>query len=98
MLKLQIIYRYVIKKDPILHVFTIFLISFSQTSEEGAQTTIHCAVAPGIEEHSGGYFVDCKLTDTTKSAKVDGLGKKLWDVSERLTGMVTKDQWNIEHG
>ena len=81
------------EKPCVFRSYCLALILFSQTSEEGAQTTIYCAVAPGIEEHSGGYFSDCRLTDTYNNAKDDALAKKLWDVSERLTGMVTKDQW-----
>ena len=29
---------------------------FLKTSENGAQTSVFCAVAPGIEVHSGSYF------------------------------------------
>ena len=33
----------------------IFLV-FTKSSEEGAQTTIHCAVADGLEKYNGCYF------------------------------------------
>ena len=29
---------------------------FTKTAVEGAQTTIYCAVEPGLESQSGGYF------------------------------------------
>jgi len=48
---------------------------------QGAQTTIHCAVAEGLEEESGEYFVNCEKADTSSTAKDDDLADKLWDFS-----------------
>lgn len=53
--------------------------------EQGAQTTIYCAVQEGIENQSGMYFSDCALYDVTDLAKDAGMSKKLWEFSEETT-------------
>lgn len=35
---------------------SVFIKLFTKTVEEGAQTSIYCAVAEGIEKDSGKYF------------------------------------------
>ena len=61
---------------------------FTKTPMQGAQTIIHCSVSDGIEGSSGRYFVDCKEQECSKVDGIDeGVGKKLWDVSERMTGL-----------
>ena len=58
-----------------------------QNSQEGAQTSIFCAVEEGLEEHSGKYFADCAIAKQSDASKDDGLAKKLWEASEILTGL-----------
>ncbi|XP_054901427.1 dehydrogenase/reductase SDR family member 13-like isoform X2 [Poeciliopsis prolifica] len=53
----------------------------------GCQTTLHCALQEGIEPLSGRYFSNCALQQVGANGRDDGLAKKLWEVSERLTGM-----------
>ncbi|KAJ8276608.1 hypothetical protein COCON_G00083600 [Conger conger] len=53
----------------------------------GAQTTLHCALQEGIEPLSGGYFSDCAVVDLLPKAKDDAVARKLWEVSERLSGL-----------
>ncbi|KAI1903659.1 hypothetical protein AGOR_G00029480 [Albula goreensis] len=55
--------------------------------EAGAQTTLHCALQEGIEHLSGRYFSCCAVQDVCPKAKDDGVAKKLWEVSERLSGL-----------
>ncbi|CAL8293045.1 unnamed protein product [Merluccius merluccius] len=51
---------------------------------QGAQTTLHCCLSPGLEACSGGYFSDCRVKTTSAEAR-DGLtALRLWDVSARL--------------
>ena len=61
-----------------------FYIFLPQASEEGAQTTVHCAVEDGIERHSGGYFEDCRLSKPHAVAEDDEAARNLWDVSEEI--------------
>jgi len=55
--------------------------------EQGAQTTIHCAVQEGLEEKSGLYFSDCDVMESSKLSHDGGMAKKLWEVSEEMTGV-----------
>ena len=65
-----------------------FAICVLQTSEEGAQTTIYCAVQEGIEEHSGKYFEDCHVARPGSNSQDDVAAKKLWELSEQLVNSV----------
>ncbi|XP_048043943.1 dehydrogenase/reductase (SDR family) member 13 like 1 [Megalobrama amblycephala] len=54
----------------------------------GAQTTLYCALQEDIEHLSGRYFSDSQLVQVKPEARDDGIAKKLWDVSEKLCGMI----------
>lgn len=53
----------------------------------GAQTTLHCAVQEGIEHFSGRYFSCCAVEEVVTKAKDDAVARKLWQISERLSGL-----------
>lgn len=55
-----------------------------KTPYEGAQTSIHLAVAPELENVTGKYYVDCCEAVPSKAARDDELAEKLWDLSERV--------------
>ncbi|XP_035288514.1 dehydrogenase/reductase SDR family member 13-like isoform X1 [Anguilla anguilla] len=69
----------------------IFLIPtswlFTVDPDSGAQTTLHCALQEGIEPLSGRYFSDCVEEEVLPKAKDDAVARKLWEVSERLSGL-----------
>ncbi|XP_056139252.1 dehydrogenase/reductase SDR family member 13a.3 [Lampris incognitus] len=54
----------------------------------GCQTTLHCALQRGIEPLSGRYFSSCALQEVGAKGRDDALARKLWEVSERLTGLI----------
>ncbi|XP_029004014.1 retinol dehydrogenase 12 isoform X2 [Betta splendens] len=54
---------------------------FTKTTVEGAQTTVYCAVEPGLESQSGGYFSDCAPARCSRTASDDDLAQKLWEIS-----------------
>ena len=58
-----------------------------KTPEHGAQTTIYCAVDESIAEHSGRYYSDCKEKTPRPQAQNMEDAKRLWDLSEQLTGI-----------
>ncbi|XP_054469277.1 dehydrogenase/reductase SDR family member 13-like [Anoplopoma fimbria] len=61
---------------------------FAMDAESGAQTTLHCALEPGIEHLSGHYFSYCKPKMNIKAeARDDGAAKKLWELSESFCGL-----------
>ncbi|KAI4880255.1 hypothetical protein NFI96_034047 [Prochilodus magdalenae] len=60
---------------------------FFKDVEAGAQTTLHCAVQEGIEGLSGQYFSNCAPKKVQPKARDDAVAKKLWEVSEKLSGL-----------
>lgn len=61
---------------------------FFKNTVQGCQTTLHCALEEGIEHLSGRYFSNCTVRDLFAKAKDDAAAKKLWEISERLCGLV----------
>ncbi|MBN3305014.1 RDH12 dehydrogenase, partial [Amia calva] len=60
---------------------------FTKTSVQGAQTSIYCAVAPELENESGGYYSDCAPASCSRAANDDEMAKKLWDLSCQMLGI-----------
>ncbi|XP_066280167.1 retinol dehydrogenase 12-like [Branchiostoma lanceolatum] len=60
---------------------------FGKTRQQGAQTSIHCAVSEGLETSSGQYFTDCAPTEPIPEAKDEAVAKKLWELSEKMVGL-----------
>ncbi|XP_051801772.1 dehydrogenase/reductase SDR family member 13-like isoform X3 [Acanthochromis polyacanthus] len=61
---------------------------FFKDAEAGAQTTLYCALEPGIEHLSGHYFDQCSLqTNIHPKARDDATSKKLWELSESFCGL-----------
>ena len=56
-----------------------------KTLEEGAQTSLHCAIQEGLEEHSGDYFENCDVVTPSLMARDAALARALWDKSEEMT-------------
>ncbi|MBM4382051.1 MAG: SDR family oxidoreductase [Deltaproteobacteria bacterium] len=59
---------------------------FMKTPEEGAETSLYAATSPDAAGRSGAYYSDCKLKEPAPHCRDDATAKRLWDVSERLTG------------
>jgi len=59
---------------------------FIGTPEEGAETSLYAATSPDAAGRSGAYYSDCKLKEPAPHCRDDATAKRLWDVSERLTG------------
>ncbi|KAM9774670.1 retinol dehydrogenase 12 [Syngnathus typhle] len=60
---------------------------FTKTTVEGAQTTIYCAVQPGLESQSGAYFSDCAPARCSRNGSNDDLAQKLWESSCNMLGI-----------
>uniref|UniRef100_A0A8C4V3G7 Retinol dehydrogenase 11 n=1 Tax=Falco tinnunculus TaxID=100819 RepID=A0A8C4V3G7_FALTI len=59
-----------------------------QSAEQGAVSTIYCAVSEEVSGITGKYFSsDCWLALPSRAARDPGLARKLWEESERLTGL-----------
>lgn len=57
--------------------------------EDGAQTTLHCALQEGIEPLSGRYFSCCSVQEVCAHARDDEAAGKLWELSERFCGLAS---------
>ncbi|KAM6946316.1 dehydrogenase/reductase SDR family member 13-like [Aplochiton taeniatus] len=69
-----------------LLIKSLFKIFFMDT-EEGSQTTLHCALQEGIEAFSGRYFSSCAVQEVGIKGRDDAMARKLWEISERFTGL-----------
>lgn len=56
------------------------------SSEEGAQTSLYCAVSSDLEGVSGKYFNECRETVSSQVSYDRDAAEKLWDLSASLTG------------
>ena len=56
--------------------------------QQGAQTSIYCAVSEEMEGVSGNYLVDCKIKRlTTPAATDDEAAERLWRISAKMVGL-----------
>ncbi|XP_061435777.1 retinol dehydrogenase 12-like [Lethenteron reissneri] len=62
----------------------------SKTPAQGAQTSIHCAVAEELANVTGVYFSDCAPKNVSSLASDDAAAQKLWTLSCKLLGI----KWN----
>lgn len=75
--------------DRLMQYVLFFLKPYCKTPWEGAQTTIHLAVAPELSDISGRYFRDCREVKPSKQAQDAELARRLWEESERLVKLKT---------
>lgn len=59
---------------------------FMKSPEQGAATSIYLASAPELDGVSGRYFADKKEKQPQPHASDPALARKLWEISETLTG------------
>ncbi|XP_069675802.1 retinol dehydrogenase 13-like [Periplaneta americana] len=65
------------------HILQLYM----KNPQEGAQTSIYLAVSEDVEGVTGKYFEDCKEVTPSKSARNEGLAKKLWEKSVTLVDL-----------
>uniref|UniRef100_A0A3Q3K360 Uncharacterized protein n=1 Tax=Monopterus albus TaxID=43700 RepID=A0A3Q3K360_MONAL len=65
---------------------------FMKTPSQGCQTSVYCAVMPGLEARSGQYFSDCGEKEAAPEGQDDVVARKLWEESARLVGL--KDNYS----
>jgi NAD(P)-dependent dehydrogenase (short-subunit alcohol dehydrogenase family) len=59
------------------------------SAEEGAKTTVYLAASPEVEGVTGRYFVRQKAVPSTAASLDQPAARRLWQMSEELTGMTT---------
>jgi len=57
--------------------------------KKGAETSLYVASSVELKSTNGKYFVDCKISDVNPIAENKDVMKKLWDLSEEMTGLKT---------
>lgn len=60
---------------------------FFKNTDQGAQTTLHCALQEGLEPLSGRYFSNCTVRELFGKGTDDAAAKKLWELGERWCGL-----------
>jgi len=55
--------------------------------EDGAKTSIYLASSPEVAGVTGQYFVRCKPVRSSIASYDEQLARRLWEVSEKLTGL-----------
>lgn len=68
----------------------------AKTLSEGAHTAVHLTLAPTLQSVTGKYFSDCRQTKPSFKCMDDKTAKRLWEVSEELTGAkftIDRDFW-----
>jgi retinol dehydrogenase-12 len=60
---------------------------FLKTPEQGAQTTIYLASSAKVEGVTGKYYANCKEKTSNRESYDLNVAGRLWDVSERMTGI-----------
>src|SRR5262245_25858958 len=60
---------------------------FGVSAEEGAKTSVYLAASPEVEGVTGGYFVNCKPAVSSPASRDEEAARRLWRLSEDLTGL-----------
>ncbi|XP_019777811.2 retinol dehydrogenase 11 isoform X3 [Tursiops truncatus] len=60
---------------------------FIKTPQQGAQTSLYCALTEGLEVLSGNHFSDCRVAWVSAQARNETVARRLWDVSCDLLGI-----------
>lgn len=68
---------------PVLALFHLFAI----TPEKGAETSIYLASSPEVEDVTGQYFAKKRPISSSDASYSGAAAKRLWRVSEGLTGL-----------
>ena len=61
---------------------------FTKTPKQGAQTTLHCAVADEAEGVTGKYWSNCAIAQPNKLSLIDEDCTRLWEYSTEQVKLV----------
>jgi NAD(P)-dependent dehydrogenase (short-subunit alcohol dehydrogenase family) len=60
---------------------------FQRSVEKGADTLVYLATSPEVSSVSGEYFFDRKIKKGSSDSRDESYAKKLWEISEKMTGL-----------
>lgn len=60
---------------------------FMRSPADGAKTSVYCATAVDVANHTGRYYADCKEKRPNRAADDAALARSLWEKSARWVGL-----------
>lgn len=60
---------------------------FVLSPERGADTIVYLASSPDVAGETGGYYVKRQRREPSAAARDDAAARRLWDISEKMTGL-----------
>src|SRR5262245_19816249 len=72
---------------PLLRLGTTIARPFFLSPERGADTIVYLGSSPDLAGETGGYYVKRQRREPSAAARDDAAARKLWDISEKLTGL-----------
>ena len=74
------------KNNPglIMKIMGVVIPLIARSPEKGAKTSIYLVSSPAVQNITGEYFVDCKVTQPAPQAADSAVARKLWDVSAEM--------------
>jgi NAD(P)-dependent dehydrogenase (short-subunit alcohol dehydrogenase family) len=60
---------------------------FFASPKRGADTIVYLASSPGVAGRTGGYYARRQLREPSAAARDDAAARKLWEISEKMTGL-----------
>jgi retinol dehydrogenase 12 len=60
---------------------------FMLSPERGADTVVYLASSPDVADQTGGYYVKRQRREPSADARDDAAARKLWEISEKMTGL-----------
>lgn len=60
---------------------------FMLSPERGASTVVYLASSPDVAGQTGGYYARRRLRQPSAAARDDAAARKLWEISEKMTGL-----------
>ena len=72
-----------LKSRILFKVFSPLMFMFFKTVNDGAQTTLHCALCPFDELVNGEYYSDCRIRETTPQAQDPVNIDTAWDITNK---------------
>ncbi|XP_017778359.1 PREDICTED: retinol dehydrogenase 12-like isoform X1 [Nicrophorus vespilloides] len=76
----------------VFKMIKIFTWSFGKSAEEGAQTTLHCAIDKSVEGISGNFFLDCKVFKLPPKVADDDFSEAVWTESEKIVKLSQEEK------
>jgi retinol dehydrogenase 12 len=72
---------------PLLRLGTMIARPFFLSPERGADTVVYLASSPDVAGETGGYYVKRQRREPSAAARDDAAARRLWDISEKMTGL-----------